>query len=1082
MADKEQIVALTGLPVSEEMKAILKQCEKGEYVSVEEINATPEMRTAASCVSHQTPTIQLKDREQIEAHVFDILSNYGSVSTDKYGRSLVDESGNTRYNDIVDQGSRLDIVIGLPASGKSSAIVETISKEHHSMLIDNDEAKRLFPEFNKGWGAGVVHAESQMVERDVYLDAILQGKNIVLPKVGSDANKLLMDYILPAKLQGYKVNVHFVNLDRNKALGRMLNRFINKGRYLAPELIDKYANERDGNRIAKAYAELSESGMVDGMSRWDNDVSYNELPKLKETKGLTDKFIVDADINELTETKIVEGIREVFDKSGIDTYISDHDIEMQLSIRIDERLNMNYFYEDPESVDDVDYMVILKQAMHDNLTDMQYTLEEIHKAVGMIEGGREALPPNVQDAIVNFEFYTARQESDFNIMNDMYSKAEKKREALRKSVQSRRTEKESVTNDNVNRSEENGGMNHEGNKPDRRNDEESHTRSTGEFRASGDGRNDRGSDAQGFDGDKREMGGDKGTSERGSQQAEARDNEEVHGRSSESVDRKVLYMDENYEPVYDRSIDGVDENTKALAVKIADRYISVESNGQDWEYMICDEDFGLLYGSKYPDSGARIDEVVNSIIDELKTANVQRMQPLIYPQMVGLVSGHIMPEDTFEVVENFKELSNRVDRNENDKVKNSYENEAASPDVVEQFRAKTDELFHKIDDRSASEIEQDVLSTVKSIISDYDIDATAIDAVLTGSRCRGIENADSDIDVVVEIHGENEHEDSLFNLLNEEKLRIGGVEVDINPILPQESGTLAEYLPNVEEYLEEKMSTLHQVDVNVQSEQNVVKESEDYKRAYDIAAKLDEWGQDFDIHEYNDTVEDCAAHVEELTARIMDGQIEGLKDYLQVAIDEGDKDDDIIIRAEAILKELNEYKPLAKVEEIEEQNYNMIDNRINNTEPKDEKQPGKKAEKQAEKETEIETEIETEKEDAGVAEEKKQISTGKAFPGAKYSNFKIKKNVEDAKYLLIADIKMPDKELIEGQAIGEFKDKETVVAFCKQNNIAYDDITNYLQNMIEHKKKQVKEKSDKAPDKGSPELGKKGKGAGIDDD
>ena len=102
MADNEQIVALTGLPVSEEMKNVLKRCERGEYVSVEEINATPEMKTAASCVSHQTPTIQLKDREQIEAHVFDILSNYGSVSTDKYGRTLVDERGNTRYNDIVD--------------------------------------------------------------------------------------------------------------------------------------------------------------------------------------------------------------------------------------------------------------------------------------------------------------------------------------------------------------------------------------------------------------------------------------------------------------------------------------------------------------------------------------------------------------------------------------------------------------------------------------------------------------------------------------------------------------------------------------------------------------------------------------------------------------------------------------------------------------------------------------------------------------------------------------------------------------------------------------------------------------------
>ena len=324
---------------------------------------------------------------------------------------------------------------------------------------------------------------------------------------------------------------------------------------------------------------------------------------------------------------------------------------------------------------------------------------------------------------------------------------------------------------------------------------------------------------------------------------------------------------------------------------------------------------------------------------------------------------------------------------------------------------------------------------------------------MIGSRCRGIENADSDIDVVVEIHGEKEHEDSLFNLLNEEKLCIGGVEVDINPILPQESGTLAEYLPRAEEYLEEKMATSRQVDGNAHNEQNMVNESENYKRAYSIAAKLDEWGQDFNIYEYNDTVDDCAAHVEELTACIMDGQTDGLKNYLQVAIEEGDENVGIIIRAKEILKEIDEYKPLAKVEEIEEQNYNMIDNRINNVEPKEEREA-----------------------------EKKQINAGKAFPGAKYSNFKIKKNVEDTKYVLIADIKMPDKKVIEGQAIGEFKDKETIVAFCKQNNIAYDDITNYLQNMIEHKKKQVKEKSDKAPDKGSPELGKKGKGAGIDDD
>ena len=44
----------------------------------------------------------------------------------------------------------------------------------------------------------------------------------------------------------------------------------------------------------------------------------------------------------------------------------------------------------------------------------------------------------------------------------------------------------------------------------------------------------------------------------------------------------------------------------------------------------------------------------------------------------------------------------------------------------------------------------------------------------------------------------------MFNLLHEDKFRIGGVLVDINPITEYKTGTLEEYLPGVEKYLEEK--------------------------------------------------------------------------------------------------------------------------------------------------------------------------------------------------------------------------------------------------------------------------------------
>ena len=288
------IVLLTGLPVSDEMQDVLDKCSAGEYVDIDEVNATPEMKAAESCVSNSTPTINLKDRDPIQNHVFETLMNYGSISLDESGKPLVDSHGNTIYNNDVERGRRLDIVIGLPASGKSSAIVDTISYEHHSMLIDNDEAKRQFPEFNKGWGANTVHKESQIVEQAVFKQALSEGRNIVLPKVGSDAGKLVKSYISYAKDAGYKINVHFVDLDRNKALGRMMGRFIHTGRYLSPKLIDKYANERDGNRIAQAYEELKMMDVIDGYSKWDNDVGRGEKPILLEAANLDDDFIKNA--------------------------------------------------------------------------------------------------------------------------------------------------------------------------------------------------------------------------------------------------------------------------------------------------------------------------------------------------------------------------------------------------------------------------------------------------------------------------------------------------------------------------------------------------------------------------------------------------------------------------------------------------------------------------------------------------------------------------------------------------------------------------------------------------------------------
>ncbi len=121
--------------------------------------------------------------------------------------------------------------------------------------------------------------------------------------------------------------------------------------------------------------------------------------------------------------------------------------------------------------------------------------------------------------------------------------------------------------------------------------------------------------------------------------------------------------------------------------------------------------------------------------------------------------------------------------------------------VVADFKAKTDELFHEISEMNPSEIEETVKCHVQAKIDESGIDAEIVDVAVTGSRCRGLERNGSDLDVAVEL-STNEREDVLFDTFNADGLSIGGIKVDINPITAQRTGTLETYLPNVEEYLD----------------------------------------------------------------------------------------------------------------------------------------------------------------------------------------------------------------------------------------------------------------------------------------
>lgn len=125
-------------------------------------------------------------------------------------------------------------------------------------------------------------------------------------------------------------------------------------------------------------------------------------------------------------------------------------------------------------------------------------------------------------------------------------------------------------------------------------------------------------------------------------------------------------------------------------------------------------------------------------------------------------------------------------------------------DTVNKFRANTNLLFNKIDGYNANEIEAMVRTEIEAKIEEYALDMSINDVVLTGSRCRGLENETSDLDIVVSYTG-RVRADTAFNIFHEDIMEIGDVAVDINPVNVEKSGELSEYLVSVEEYLSKRI-------------------------------------------------------------------------------------------------------------------------------------------------------------------------------------------------------------------------------------------------------------------------------------
>lgn len=208
-----------------------------------------------------------------------------------------------------------------------------------------------------------------------------------------------------------------------------------------------------------------------------------------------------------------------------------------------------------------------------------------------------------------------------------------------------------------------------------------------------------------------------------------------------------------------------------IAVFANDTYVHIHECDDGYDYSVLDKDFHLKDGGIYDDHDISIHDALHEIVsDFLPGCSFEELSLVDYDMVT-------------EMAEKLEKL------------------ELTSLHIVTSFTLKTLQLFHPIGGCSADEVVQIVSDYIREKIQIYKLDVTVTAVVLTGSRCRGLETENSDIDFVVEYMG-SIREDAFFDILHEDHLCIADVPVDINPISIAKGNSIADYLVEAEKYLD----------------------------------------------------------------------------------------------------------------------------------------------------------------------------------------------------------------------------------------------------------------------------------------
>jgi predicted nucleotidyltransferase len=219
---------------------------------------------------------------------------------------------------------------------------------------------------------------------------------------------------------------------------------------------------------------------------------------------------------------------------------------------------------------------------------------------------------------------------------------------------------------------------------------------------------------------------------------------------------------------YDREI--------AYRIEATGQYLAVQTATDGVDYTFYDKDFREIDGGIYDNPDISMEEAIGELLAD-EGLSMEDCHEIDYDDL--LEKAEAVEQAEIQKLREKKEISQISDR--------------TNPEAA-------------LNGQSCAGIEETILCYAQAQIDEMGLseDVKLIGARVYGSRTRkDLFTEESDIDVVLSYSGDM-REDTFFNLLHEEKFQIAGIPVDINPISPEKTGTLEEFMEKAEQYLDMK--------------------------------------------------------------------------------------------------------------------------------------------------------------------------------------------------------------------------------------------------------------------------------------